>query len=341
MLEIEEYVDIRGYTTFKVGGQFRYFVELSDPQELPELYKFAQEKNLPVHILGGGSNIIFPDGVFDYIVAQIQFCNLEIISDTEHYVDLKAGAGENWDYIVENAVDADLSGIEAMSAIPGTVGATPVQNVGAYGQEIKDTLVSVDVFDIKEETFKTLSNADCGFSYRNSIFKGEARGKYVITAVTLRLLKDKPPMIPNYPGVKKYFLENNINNPTLLQIREAIIEIRKNKLPDPKDIPSAGSFFKNTIVSKDTAKDLKNKYPDMVLFDVNDKETKVPSGFLIEKAGLKGKNFGTISSYQNNAMVLINNGGATRADVERVRDEITQIVLDKFGVTLEAEPEFV
>lgn len=341
MQNIHEYVDIKNYTTFKVGGQFRYFVELTDPKELRELYEFANDKKLPVHIIGGGSNMVFPDGVYDKVVARIKFCDFEILSDTPEYVELKVGAGESWDYVVENTVAAGLSGIEAMSAIPGTCGATPVQNVGAYGQEIKDTLTNVEVFDTTDNTIKMLTNDECKFAYRDSIFKGEAKGRYVITAITLRLHKNKQVMIPNYPGVKKYFLENNINNPTLVQIRDAIIDIRKNKLPDPDDIPSAGSFFKNTIVSSDVADRLKKNYPDIVLFKVDEDHYKVPSGFLMEKAGLKGKKFGTISSYSHNAMVLVNDGGATRADVEKARDEIIHIVFEKFGITLEAEPEFV
>lgn len=340
-MEIQEYVDIKDHCTFKIGGQFRYFVELNDIKDLPKLYKFAKEKNLSVHIIGKGSNMVFPDGVLDKIVAHIIFCDFEIINDTSEYVDLKVGAGESWDYVVESVVAVGFSGIEAMSAIPGTCGATIVQNVGAYGQEIKDVLIFVEVFDTKDNTIKNLSNTDCKFAYRDSIFKSEAKGRYVITAIILRLLKNKQVVIPNYPGVKKYFLENNINNPTCLQIRNAIIEIRKNKLPDPKDIPSVGSFFKNTIVSKDKTNSLKNKYPDIVLFKVDETHTKVPAGFLIEKAGLKGKNFGTISSYVNNAMVLINNGGATRVDVEKTRDEIIKIVYEKFDIILETEPEFV
>ena len=340
-MEIREYVDIKDYCTLKIGGQFRYFIEISDLNSIPEVYKFAEEKNLQVFILGGGSNMVFPDELFNYVVAKVEFCGFNLISETDEYADLKIGAGESWDYVVDCAVAVGLSGIEAMSAIPGTCGATPVQNVGAYGQEIKDTLLSVDVYDIKNSEYKVLTNAECKFSYRNSIFKGEARGKYVITAVTLRLLKNKTPMIPNYPGVKKYFLENNINNPTLLQIRESIINIRSDKLPDPKLIPSVGSFFKNTILPKDVADNLKHQYPNMVVFPVNENEVKVPSGFLIETAGLKGKNFGTISSYAQNAMVLVNNGGATRSDIEKVRDEIIGIIYQKFGITLETEPEFV
>lgn len=339
MIEVQEYVDIKGHTTFRVGGKFRYFIEVSIPEELTEVYNFAKEKNLPIHILGGGSNMVFPDGIFECVVVKIEFCNFELVNETDEYADLKIGAGENWDYVVGSAVAVGLSGIEAMSAIPGTTGATPVQNVGAYGQEVKDTLLSVDVFDTKDNNLKILSNAECNFSYRNSIFKGEAKGRYVITAVTLRLSK-LAPSIPNYPGVKKYFLEKNINSPTLLQIREAIIDIRKNKLPDPNEISNAGSFFKNPMVSKAIASDIKKKYPNITLFPSGDL-VKVPAGFLIETAGLKGKDFGSISIYKNNALVLVNNGSATRGDVTKVKDEIIKIVYEKFGITLEPEPEFV
>jgi UDP-N-acetylmuramate dehydrogenase len=340
MLEIQENVDIKDYCTLKVGGQFRYFIEVSEIKYLQEIYDFAKEKNLPIFILGGGSNMVFPDGVLERVVIKINFPGFEIVNDTDDYTDIKIGAGENWDSIVERTVAMNLSGIEAMSAIPGTVGATPVQNVGAYGQEIKDTLIQLEAYDTSTQSMVQITNSECGFSYRDSVFKNESKGRYIITSITLRLSKSTP-RIPNYPGVKRYFIENNINNPSLSQIREAIIEIRSDKLPDPKVIPSVGSFFKNTIVPKPVADELKYQYPTMVVFPVNEKETKVPSGFLIEQAGLKGKNFGTISSYSHNAMVLVNNGGATRSDVERVRDEITQIIFDKFGIKLEAEPEFV
>ncbi len=340
MLAIKEYVDIKNYCTFKVGGQCRYFTEVHDVAELPALYQFAQEKNIPVHILGGGSNIVFPDGVFEKVVVHIQFEGFEIIHDEENYTDIKIGAGENWDSVVARTVAMNLSGIEALSAIPGTTGATPVQNVGAYGQEIKDTLVSLEVFDTTKNVWKTFTNAECEFSYRNSIFKGKEKRRYVITSTILRLLKVVP-TIPQYPEVKKYFDEKKITNPTLQEIRSAIIAIRSIKLPNPKEISNVGSFFKNPIVQNETAKKLMELYPTMITFSVDKTHTKVPAGFLIETAGLKGKKFGTISSYVNNAMVLINTGGATRSDVENTRDEIIKIVFDKFGILLEAEPEFV
>jgi UDP-N-acetylmuramate dehydrogenase len=339
-MKIQEHVDIRDYCTFKVGGQFRYLITVRTVSELVAAYSFAKEKNLPVKILGGGSNMVFPDGVLENVVLKIEISGFDIVADTSLYTDIAIGAGENWDSIVAKTVSMGLSGIEAMSAIPGTCGATPVQNVGAYGQEAKDTILSVEVFDIAKQEIKVLSNDQCHFSYRESIFKQEAKDKYVITSVTYRLSK-LPATMPNYPGVKKYFIDNNIADPTLQQIRDAIIFIRSNKLPDPKEIPSVGSFFKNPIVEKSIAESILEKYPSMLLFPASDTHTKVPAGALIDLAGLKGKDFGPVSIYPHNALVLVNNGGATRADVVRVKDEIIQIVKDQFGIILETEPEFV
>lgn len=340
-MEIQEYVDIREYCTFKVGGQFRYLVAVHTVPEIIEAYNFAREKNLPVKILGGGSNMVFPDGVLNRVVLKIEITGFDIVADTSDHTDIKVGAGENWDNFVAKTVSMGLSGIEAMSAIPGTVGATPVQNVGAYGQEAKDTIVSVEVFDIDTQTTKKLLNTECNFLYRESIFKQEAKDKYVILSVTYRLLK-KEATIPNYPGVKKYFEDNNITHPTLQQIREAIIHIRSNKLPDPRDIPSVGSFFKNAIISEQSFSLLTSRTGEKVpFFEIGNDMVKVPAGWLIENAGLKGKNFGSISTYPHNALVLVNNGSATRADVVRVKDEIIKIVSDQFGVVLETEPEFV
>lgn len=340
MLEMREYVNIKDYTTIQVGGQFRYFIEVNDVSLLVDIFNFAKSKNLPILILGGGSNMVFPDGVLESVTIKINFLGFEVVNETGEYVDIKVGAGENWDSIVKKTVDMNLSGIEAMSAIPGTVGATPVQNVGAYGQEVKDTIISVEVFDINEGVFKSLSNALCKFGYRDSIFKNEAKGKYVITAVIYRLSKINH-KVPNYPDVEKYFHDKGISNPTLLQIREAIIEIRKSKLPNPKDNPNAGSFFKNPIVENIVVEKLKEQYPNIKSFTADDDHMKVPAGWLIENAGLKGKSFGSISVYDKNALVLVNNGNATKDDLMRAQNEIIKIVFDKFGITLEHEPEFV
>ena len=366
MLEIKEYVDIKEYSTLHMGGQLRYFVIIQKKEDLTSLYAIAQSdvryKDTPIFILGGGSNVVFSDGVIDVFALKIEIKGLEIIparprqlthdsegglahegaggKETNEFTDIKVGAGENWDKIVEKTVAMNLSGLESLSAIPGTVGATPVQNVGAYGSEVKDTILEVEVFNIEEKTISKISNKDCKFGYRDSIFKKEAKGKYIITSVTYRLNKSLP-TIPKYPGVIKYFEDREIVNPTLLQIRDAIIYIRSEKLPNPKEIPNVGSFFKNPIVLTKIADKIKEEYTNTKFFPIDDTHTKIPAGWLIENAGLKGKSFGEVSVYNKNALVLVNTKDAKFEDIISARDEIIKIVREKFGIVLEQEPEIV
>lgn len=340
VLKIQEYVNIKDYSTLQVGGQFRYFVELKNKDDLKEIFSFSKNKNIKVFVLGGGSNIVFSDGILNVIAVKVEIKGFEIINDADLFTDIKVGAGENWDTIVEKTVNMNLVGLESLSSIPGTAGAGPVQNIGAYGAEVKDTILEVEVFDIEKESIVTISNADCKFAYRDSIFKNEAKGKYVITAVTYRLAKSIP-MIPKYPGVLKYFEDKEINNPNLREIRDAIIYIRKNKLPNPKEIPNVGSFFKNPIVLNNISEKIKEEYPLAKFFPVDDTHTKVPAGWLIENAGLKGISFGKVSVYDKNALVLVNLDNATCEDIISARNEIIKIVNDKFGIVLEQEPEIV
>jgi len=368
-MEIQENVDIKKYSTFKIGGQFRYFAVIKSIEDITEAFNFIDKNNLKFFILGGGSNIVFSDGIIDVVALKMEIKGFDIIKETNEYIDIKIGAGEIWDEIVEKTVSMNLSGLEALSAIPGTVGSTPVQNVGAYGAEVKDTILEVEVFDIKSSLISTISNKDCKFGYRDSIFKNEAKGKYIITSVVYRL--NKVVILPevlfvkssdeggrgarlsqkelpasfypvlSYPGVKKYFEGKKIDNLTLKQIREAIIEIRKSKLPDSEEIPNVGSFFKNPIVSVDIAEKIQKEFPNAKFFPVDDKLTKIPAGWLIENSELKGKSFGNISVYNKNALVLINNGEATGKDVSNAKNQIIKIVEDKFGITLEQEPEMI
>jgi UDP-N-acetylmuramate dehydrogenase len=342
--KIQEYVDTKNYGTFYEGGQFRYFIVISSIIDLISACALAKKDNKNIFILGGGSNVLFSDGVIDVFVIKIEIKGFEILNETDEYVDIKIGAGEVWDEIVEKIVNMNLSGLEALSAIPGTVGATPVQNVGAYGSEVKDRILEVEVFDINNKKIKILSNTDCKFGYRDSIFKSEDKGKYIITSVTYRLSKDVP-KLPDYPGVKKYFIENNINQITISAIREAIINIRKEKLPNPKEIPNVGSFFKNPIINKKSFLAISRTYGEIPYFDIK-KTTKqdlvkIPAGWLIENAGLKGKSFGNVSVYNKNALVLINTNDATYNDIIKARNEIIRIVQDKFGIFIEQEPEIV
>jgi len=343
MYKIEEYVNAKDYSTLRVGGAFRYFTIVSSVSDLIEVSKIAKDKKEKIFILGGGSNIVFSDGIIDLFVIKMEIKGFEIVSDGQDHIDIKIGAGEIWDEIVEKTVDMNLSGIEALSAIPGTVGASPVQNIGAYGSEVKDTILEVEVFDIEKGDITIITNGDCRFGYRDSIFKNEAKGKYIITSVIYRLAKEfwKNSSTLSYPGVFKYFEDIGIVDPTLRQIRDAIIFIRREKLPNPKEIPNVGSFFKNKIVLNEIANRIKNEFPNIKLFPIDDIFTKIPSGWLIENAGLKGKSFGKVAVYEKNALVLVNTNNATHENIISARNEIVKTVEQKFGVTLEQEPEIV
>ena len=340
-VKIDEHIVIAPYTTFRMGGAVAFFAELSSVSDIAELSRFAREKKLPLIVLGGGSNMIFPDeGVFSACVGRIVVSGFEIFEEDEHGATLRIGAGEAWDSVVERSVAMGLSGIEALSAIPGTAGATPVQNVGAYGQEIADTLLELEAYDREEDRMVTLSKADCGFSYRDSKFKREWKDKYIITAIILRLSK-KPPLVPKYPGVESYFSVRRITSPTLLQIREAIIEIRKTKLPDPREIASCGSFFKNPIVAAEDAARLRAEFPELISYPMQDGRVKLAAGWLIERLGLKGSEFGNIAVYKHNALVLVNRGGASHKELGEVVSLIQQQARSAFGVELEPEVVFV
>lgn len=343
MLDIQENVDIKEYSTLKIGGKFRYFVVIKDENDLLSLFSIIKHndiyKDLPLYIIGSGSNIVFSDGIINRIFVKLGIEVFDIIKEEKNDVYIKVGAGVSWDDFVKKSIDQNFSGVEAMSIIPGTVGAGPVQNVGAYGVEVKDVLSEVVVYDLKENKIKNLLNEDCEFSYRDSIFKKE-KGRYIILYVVYKLSKDKP-KVPNYPDVLNYFKEKNINEPSLTEIREAIISIRNSKLPDFRFLPNVGSFFKNPIVLNEVAEKIRIEFPDVKLFKVGEDYTKIPAGWLIENAGLKGKDFGSISIYHKNALVLVNNGNATFSDLLNTKNEIIKNVEEKFGITLEQEPEII
>ena len=341
MIEIREYVDITEYTTFKLPAKARYFAVAENIDDVIYLHTQAKEVlKTPIYILGSGSNTLFGTDTIPYLVILIKIKGFHVVSEDATSTTIEIGAGENWDDVVAKTVAMNLSGIEAMSAIPGTVGATPVQNVGAYGQEIRDTLVSVICFDTSNGELTLLENSDCGFGYRESIFKTKEKGRYIILSVTLKLSK-KSSMIPNYPSVMTYFQERNIAQPTLGQIRDAIIEIRRLKLPDPKLIKNCGSFFKNPIVEKSIADSIIEQFPTVKVFPVDETKTKIPAGWLIEQCGLKGSMIGSIEIYPHNALVLVNKSNATIADLQIAIKTIVDAVYQKFGIFLEAEPNIV
>lgn len=336
-MDIHTNIPLKNYLTMRLGGPARFMTEIHDTGDVASICKNAREKNIPIFILGGGSNVLAHDEGYGGLVIRNRIAGFEVISDDPASTTIKIGAGENWDDVVRRTVEMGLSGIEALSAIPGTAGAAPVQNIGAYGQEIVETLVSLEAYDMQTDQHIVLQNADCNFSYRNSIFRSTSIGRYVITSITLRLSKDAPKP-PFYKAVQEYFDTNGITFFTPQAIRDAVIKIRKEKLPDPKERPNTGSFFKNAIIEDWQLADLKTTYPDIPTYDLPDGRFKVPTGWLIEQAGFKGQLLHGMRVHDKNALVLINESAAGYDDLAAARDEIIGKIRDTFRITIEQEP---
>ena len=336
-MDVMTNISLKQYTTMKLGGETRYMATADSASDVVSLYRNARKENLPIFVLGGGSNVITHDEVFEGIVLLNKIKGFEVISETDETTDVKIGAGEVWDEVVERAIGLGLQGIEAMSGIPGTAGAAPVQNVGAYGQEIADTLISLEAYDSKTDTIVTISADECGFSYRNSIFRDKEKGRYCILSITLRLNKIEP-RPPYYASLQKYIDENDIREVNLSVIRVAVLNIRSEKLPDPAELPSAGSFFKNALVEKWKLEELQREYSDIPNYEMSDGRYKIPTGWLIDKAGLRGYRSHGMRVYEKNALVLVNDSATGYDDLAAIREEIVQIVFGKFGIKIEQEP---
>ena len=336
-MDVMTNISLKQYTTMKLGGEARYMATADSASDVVSLYRNARKENLPIFVLGGGSNVITHDEVFEGIVLLNKIKGFEVISETDETTDVKIGAGEVWDEVVEKAIGLGLQGIEAMSGIPGTAGAAPVQNVGAYGQEIADTLISLEAYDSKTDSIVTISADECDFSYRNSIFRGKEKGRYCILNITLRLNKAEPKP-PYYASLQRYIDENDIREVNLSVIRVAVLNIRSEKLPDPAELPSAGSFFKNALVEKWKLEELQREYSDIPNYAMSDGRYKIPTGWLIDKAGLRGYRSHGMRVYEKNALVLVNDSATGYDDLAAIREEIVQIVFDKFGIKIEQEP---
>ncbi len=337
VMDVHTNIPLKNYLTMKLGGSARFMTTVTSSDELAAACKNATAQGIRFFILGGGSNVIARDEGFDGIVIRNRILGFEIIADDSASTTVKLGAGENWDEMVAKLTGMGLTGVEAMSAIPGTVGAAPVQNVGAYGQEIADTLVSLEAYDSVSDKLVTLQNADCGFAYRHSIFRGDQAGRYGITSITIRLYKSSP-QPPFYEALQKYLDENGITLYTPTAIRDAVTAIRKDKLPDPKLLPNTGSFFKNAIIEKWQLDELHKTWPDMPSFDLGEKQAKIPTGWLIEQAGLKGQVLHGMKIHDKNALVLINESASSYSDLAAARSEIIAKVRDTFRIQIEQEP---
>ncbi len=337
-MEILQNFSLKNYNTFGIEAKAKAFVAVHSIAELKSvLEQNASEKKF---ILGGGSNMLLTQDV-DALVIHIDLKGKEIIQEDEDFVWIEAQAGENWHELVLWAIDQNFGGLENMSLIPGNVGTTPVQNIGAYGTEIKDTFISCEAMNIASQEMQTFSNAECKFGYRESIFKNEIKGEYIITSVVFKLTKRNHKINTSYGDILGELAKNNISTPGLKDVSNAVIAIRQSKLPDPKELGNSGSFFKNPIISKTEFEKIHAKFPEIKFFEVSDTEVKVPAGWLIEQAGLKGKRFGDAGIHKNQALVLVNYGHATGQEILDVSKKVQQTVFEIFGIKIEAEVNII
>lgn len=323
--------NIKDYTTFGINSFVSEFYEFETISELEVFIKGDSLQHKKHLIIGGGSNLLFV-GNYDGIIIKANFLGIEILKEDNEFVYIKAGAAEVWDDFVQFCVDRKYWGSENLSLIPGTIGASPVQNIGAYGTEVKDIIYQVNTINKDNGEIESFKFDDCQFAYRDSIFKKE--GHWVVTDVIFRLKIEGSPNL-SYAGLKSSFADNS--QPSLTEIRNTIVDIRNAKLPDPIEIGNAGSFFKNPIVSVELKDKLLLEYPDMPFYSVSKQESKLAAGWLIEKANWKGKRLGEAGVHNKQALVLVNHGKATGQEIFHLSEEIISSIKKKFNITLEKE----
>ena len=337
MLKIRNNISLKNYNTFGIDAKARHFISVQTVNELLEVLKLKEYPKK--FILGGGSNMLLTDNV-NALVIHINIKGIEIVSKNNNSVTVKVNAGENWHEFVLWSLNNDFGGIENLSLIPGNVGTAPIQNIGAYGVELKDVFVSCEAVEILTHKITSFSLKECEFGYRDSIFKRE-NGKYIITNVTFKLTANNHALNTTYGAIDSKLNSLNITNPTIKDVSNAVISIRKSKLPDPAKIGNSGSFFKNPVVNKAYFNKLKVNFPDLPHYVVNDDEIKIPAGWLIEQCGFKGKRFGDAGVHSQQALVLVNYGNATGKEIIELAKKIQASVKAKFGVEITPEVNIV
>ncbi len=333
-MQIEQNISLKPYNTFGIEVFADFFISVSNIDELKQVLALKAYPNKL--ILGGGSNMLLTKN-FEGLVIHINMKGIEIVSEDDDFVTIKASAGENWHEFVLWCINNDFGGIENLSLIPGNVGTAPIQNIGAYGVELKDTFVSCEAIALETQILKTFTKVDCHFDYRNSIFKQEAKGKYIIASVTFLLSKKSHKLHVNYGAITSQLETMQVSQPTIQDISKAVIAIRESKLPNPKEIGNSGSFFKNPVISKSNFNTLLQNFSDIPSYPVSKNEVKVPAGWLIEKAGFKGKQFGDYGVHKNQALVLVNYGNAKGSDILNLSKLIQKTVKRLFDISIEAE----
>jgi len=330
---------LKNYCTFGIDVKAKMFAEINSAEDVSELLrneKFTNEQKL---ILGGGSNLLITKD-FDGLICKISISGISVVEEDDQNVLIEAGAGVLWDDLVKYAIENNYGGIENLTLIPGTVGAAPIQNIGAYGQELAETFQSLNGIFIKTGEMRTFTKDECKFGYRDSIFKNELKNKIIIISVRLRLNKNPKAQL-SYQEVQNGIENQNIINPTIKDVSNLITKIRRAKLPDPKELKNAGSFFKNPVISVEKYEGINETYPDLKCYPVDNDNVKIPAAWLIEKCGLKGKRKGNVGTHKKQSLVIVNYGGATGNQVLEFATEIRESVDEVFNISLEYEVNII
>jgi len=338
-MNIIENYSLKLYNTFGIEAKAKYFAEVSTIQDLKKVLVFRRQNNLPILFIGGGSNLLFVDD-FPGIVLKLNLKGIEIINENDNEVFVKTQGSENWHNFVLWTLENDFGGLENLSLIPGNVGTAPMQNIGAYGVEVKDYIAEVQTLHLETGDERIFTNEECNFGYRESVFKNELRGQYVLVAVTFKLSKNNHTLHLDYGAIKTELEQENITEPTIQDISTAVIRIRESKLPDPSQIGNSGSFFKNPVVTNEEFAEIEKTYPTVSHFKT-DAGVKLAAGWLIEQAGWKGKRFGDAGVHDKQALVLVNHGNATGREIYDLSEQIINDIKTKFGVTLTREVNII
>lgn len=337
-MEIVSHYPLKNLNTFGISAFAKQFVQVHTVQELAEVLK--ENAHSKLFILGGGSNMLLTQDI-DALVIHIDIKGKEVVHRADNFVHVKAMAGENWHGFVIYCMDNNFGGLENLSLIPGNVGTTPIQNIGAYGTEIKDTFISCEAMNITTQEIEVFTKEDCEFGYRESIFKGRLKDKYVITSVTFKLTTANHKINTSYGDIAAELTKQDITVPNIKNISNAVTAIRQSKLPDPKELGNSGSFFKNPVISLAEFEKVYALHPTMPHYIVNDSQVKVPAGWLIEQCGFKGKRFGDAGVHARQALVLVNYGNATGQEILDLSKNIQDTVRATFGIQIEAEVNII
>lgn len=337
-MQIHKNFSLKKYNTFGIEAKAKQFVSVHTVEEL--ITVLEENPTTKKFILGGGSNMLLTQDI-NALVIHVDLKGKKIIDENDDFVWVESQAGENWHEFVLWTINQNFGGLENLSLIPGNVGTTPIQNIGAYGVEIKDTFVLCEAIHIETQELLIFTNEKCNFGYRESIFKNEVKEEFIITSVVFKLTKKNHHLNTSYGAIETELANQKISKPTLKDVSNAVIAIRQSKLPDPKELGNSGSFFKNPVILKTDFKKIQQQFPEMPHYEVSETEVKVPAGWLIEQAGFKGKRFGDAGIHKNQALVLVNYGNATGQEILAVAKDIQATIEATFSISIETEVNII